>query len=134
MIQRLIVLLFIVIMTSGCMTPEQMKYHEEARARRQAKQEQAEREEKEREDWPQGKTEEEIIVKFGVPTKVENLGALRIFYYRIDKGTRIVSESKGPAFSPVIARKHKSTAIESYDETRYVFKNGVCIKWEEHSQ
>jgi hypothetical protein len=129
----------LVLMLTGCANLQRAMNSdgltsEERAVKIQAKREENERLEKERLEWPKGKSEEEIIVKFGAPTKVENLGALRIFYYRIDKGITTTSKGSGARWQNAAFSKGKAHTIESFDETRYVFKNGVCISWDEISQ
>lgn len=73
-----------------------------------------------------GRTEEQIILEFGAPSRIERLPAMSIFYYRTDNGS--TSSGGGAVFGRVALTRGRSNY--HFEETTFIFKEGKVIKWD----
>lgn len=77
-----------------------------------------------------GKTEREVILELGAPSKIEDVKDLRIFKYFRSYGY----SSSGYANSNSYGSSAFSNTYESYDSFDLFFENGIFVKWKGYVQ
>lgn len=77
-----------------------------------------------------GKSKEDVVLAFGVPTRTQWVGELEVYQYYQSYGAR------GNVW--ITPNEYLSTAgaktWEAYDKINIYFKNGIMVKWDGYIQ
>ncbi|CAK0739554.1 hypothetical protein CCP2SC5_1020015 [Azospirillaceae bacterium] len=132
---KLIFLILISLILSGCSVVQTIQ-DRKAQREEEYQRQKAEQQEQERLDAEamahqyDGWTEDKVIMEFGAPSKIENAGSFKIYYYRTDQGVTARSSAGvfyGSSFGTSRAKSH-------YEEATFFFKNGKVAKYDYQSQ
>lgn len=103
---------------------------EEKVAATQARREAKGRAQYEKDHKHDGKTEDDILMEFGAPTRIENAGSFLIYYYRTEKGYSgrgNTTDINGIAINNTKAKYH-------YEQTAFFFREGKVAKFQYESR
>lgn len=73
-----------------------------------------------------GKSEDDIVLKYGAPTRTERAGNFIIYYYRTNHRVRSTAYVGGSIMS--------GNSSESFQETRFYFSKSRLVKWDVYTQ
>lgn len=71
-----------------------------------------------------GSTEEDVVLKVGMPQNIQTVGELKVYSYHKSYGTR--SDSYTNFYNGAYG---SSSIWESYDKVDVMFKNGRVVSW-----
>lgn len=137
---KTLVLMALVLLLSGCAAFQRVTNSDglsssERKARVAEERREAARLEQERKDkLCIGRTEDEVVIDQGAPTKIDTAGTFRVFHYFKDLGSSSQSIGSAGRIGYVVIARGATAVTNHHYLLKLYFKDGKCVKWDEEDQ